>query len=186
MFDSARVSAKPYAQGDAAYARYLAQFRQVDQLAAQAQHSFFLSHHPVLGLGPAKKGHPVKPANEGLQSVMRTLHPERLFAPGVELAMHGHVHLFEAIGFASDHPTTLVLGNSGDLAEGDLPEQLPAGTSPAQGARISGFGTRPGFGFASLERVREDWYLTEYDAQGRALMKCQLDRKRFECTAVAP
>ena len=52
---------------------------------------------------------------------MRTLHPGRLFPPGVELALHGHVHLFESLNFASEHPATIVLGNSGSENEGLLP-----------------------------------------------------------------
>jgi hypothetical protein len=181
VFDSAHASGKPYAPDDAAFAHYQQQFREVDRIAGQAQQSFFASHHPVLGLGLAKPGHPIKPANEGLQSVMRTLHPQRLFPDSVELALHGHVHLFEAIGFASDHPTTLVLGNSGSAAEGDLPARLPAGTSPAQGARIGGFATHPGFGFAVLERVDRAWYMTEYDVDGQPLLRCALARTRFQC-----
>ncbi len=40
---------------------------------------------------------------------MQLLQPERLFPPGVELALHGHMHLFEAIGFASPRPATRVM-----------------------------------------------------------------------------
>jgi hypothetical protein len=167
VFDSASVTAKAYAPSDAACPRYLEQFRQVERLAAQEKRSSFLSHHPVLGLGLAKNGKPIKPANEGLQSVMKSLQPERLFPLGVDVAMHGHVHLFEAIGFASDHPATFVLGNSGSAAEGGLPDTLPAGTSPAMGARIAEFATRPGFGFASLEPGRTPQRATRGRRLGR-------------------
>jgi hypothetical protein len=54
-----------------------------------------------------------------------------LFPAGVYFALHGHVHLFEAIGFASDHSTAPF-----DLVW-DIPQELASArfTAPWEGAR---------------------------------------------------
>ena len=58
----------------------------------RAPHNFFLSHHPLLGFAPGKSG-PPKAAAMGLASVMRTLQGDALFAPEIDVALYGHVHL---------------------------------------------------------------------------------------------
>ena len=184
VFDSARTGAKEYKATDPIYQTYLAQFRQVDTLVNQAPHNFFLSHHPVLALAPGKVLDQPLPGNAGLQSIMRSLHPVRLFPPGVDLAMNGHEHVFEVLSFASDHPATLGLGNSGTLTDGRLPEILSAGVQPAPGALINDFVTRQGLGFASLEQTALGWRMTEFSVQGKALFQCALLNGKSKCERV--
>ena len=183
VFDSAMSGGKAYPATAPAYRVYAAQLEQVDRLAAQAGHSIFLSHHPVLGLAPGKDGG-AKPSGLGLPSVMRGLHPGTLFSPGVELAVHGHVHLFEALSFETGHPATLVAGNSGSLAEGALPAHLENPRLPFDDTLINDFATRTGFGFALLERTGEHWNITEYDQDGVALIGCTLERRTLKCARI--
>ncbi len=184
VFDSSRAGLKAYKPTDAAYGKYLTQLQEVDRLASQRQHNFFLAHHPVLAFAPNPTGGPTYPGNGGLQSVMAQLHGQRLFPRNVELALHGHVHLFEAVSFASDHPASIVLGNSASGADVDLPAQLPPGLMPAPGAIVDDFVSRSGFGFASLELIAQAWQLTEYDVQGRAIFKCALKDGKSRCARV--
>ena len=184
VFDSSRAGLKAYKPDDTAYKTYLPQLQEVDRLAARAPHNFFLAHHPVLGFAPNPRG-PTYPGNPGMQSMMALVHPQRLYPASVDLAMHGHVHLFEALSFASDHPATLVLGNSGSAADIDLPAPLPATLMPAPGAIIDDFVSWSGYGFASLEFVNQAWQLTEFDVQGRAMFKCALKDGKSRCTRVA-
>jgi hypothetical protein len=140
----------------------------------------------VLGFAPEHTANAtqVRPGNAGLQSVMRALHPERLFAPGIDVALHGHVHLFEAVSFSGDQPVTLVLGNSGSYRDVPLPASLPPGTEPAPGVAVREFATRSEFGFASLQRAGADWQLTEWDVQGHAVLRCSLHGPASHCVAV--
>jgi hypothetical protein len=184
VFDSSRAGLKAYKPDDAAYKKYLPQLEEVDRLAALTAHNFFLAHHPVLGFAPNPRG-ATYPGNPGLQSMMALRHPQRLYPRNVDLAMHGHVHLFEALSFASDHPATLVLGNSGSAADSDLPSPLPAGLMPAPGAIIDDFVSYSGYGFASLELVDQAWQLKEFDVQGRAVFSCALKDGKSRCTRVA-
>jgi hypothetical protein len=185
VFDSSRASGKAYEKTSPAYEKYFAELQAVDRLAQSSPHNFFLSHHPVLGFAPehAANATQVRPGNAGLQSVMRALHPERLFAPGIDIALHGHVHLFEAVSFSGDQPVTLVLGNSGSYRDIPLPASLPPGTEPAPGVAVREFATRSEFGFASLQRTGAEWLLTEWDLQGRAVLHCSLRGTVSHCVA---
>ncbi len=183
VFDSSKSSAKAYAPGDPVFQAYAAQLREVDRLAAQTGHNFFLSHHPVLGLGPDKQGG-AKPSMLGLASVMRTLHPQTLFPTAVDLALHGHVHLFEALSFDSGHAATLVLGNSGSASEGALPQQLPTSQLPFADTRVGDYATRSGFGFALLERTDQGWTVTEHDENGVPQLRCDFAQRALHCKAI--
>lgn len=192
VFDSAATAGKPLKPTDAAYAPYVAQMGDVARLAAQAPTSFFLSHHPVLAFAPSKKSGAVNPGNAGLQSVMALTEPQRLFPRGIDVAMHGHVHLFEALSFSSPHPATLVLGNSGsdNLWDRSLPKTLPANAAPYPGAVVEDFATTFEYGFATLDREDPQdasrWLLTEYNADGKPTIRCRIHQGKSRCTPVTP
>lgn len=162
------------------------EFAEVDKLTAGAAHSIFLSHHPVLGLGLPTKGKPIAPAAKTMLSSLQAARGGALFPSGVEMALHGHVHLFEALGFAPGGTPTFVLGNSGSLSEGALPAQLPDTVRQIGPARINAFHTREGYGFALLERIEAGWHLTEYDGEGRVQLTCAVSGPTLRCTPAAP
>lgn len=180
IFDSSFAAGRAYPPDSPVALRYTAQLRRVAELAATKPHNFFLNHHPVLGFAGSAGGD-VKPGNAGLLSVMAALHPTRLFADGVDVVMNGHVHLFEAIGFASHHPSALVLGNSGSQIEGRIDPAAALAGQPAPGVQVASFATQDGYGFATLDRVEDGWHLTEWDVAGRPLVKCTLQAARLQC-----
>ena len=158
VFDSSKASGKAIGPQDPAYARYAANWRTVEALAApklgptgQAvpqRESFFTSHHPLLAFAPnkaeaTKNTNTAKPGGTaGLQSVFAAQSPSRLFPAGISTALHGHVHLFEAMSFSSAHPASVVLGNSGSANEGTAPPG-PARRHPALSRRTVGRLRRP-------------------------------------------
>lgn len=192
VFDSSSAAGKPLKPSDTAYAPYVDQMADVARLAAQVPTSFFLSHHPVLAFAPSKKKGTVNPGNPALQSVMALTEPQRLFPRGIDVAMHGHVHLFEALSFSSPHPATLVLGNSGsdNLWDHNLPKTLPTDASPYPGAVVEDFATTYEYGFATLDRVDPQdasrWLLTEYNVDGKPTIRCQIAQGKSRCTPIAP
>lgn len=192
VFDSSKAAGKPLQPSDHAYVRYAAQLAQVTHMAAQLPTSFFLSHHPVMGFVPSRTGEVVNAGNPALQSVMALTQPQRLFAPGVEVAMHGHVHLFESLSFSTPHPATLILGNSGSDNGWDrgLPTTLPPGTAPYPGAVVDDFATTSEYGFATLDREDASdasrWLLTEYDMNGTPMIRCHITHGKSRCTPVRP
>jgi hypothetical protein len=97
--------------------------------------------------------------------------------------MHGHVHLFEAMGFQSAHPTTLVLGNSGSANEGLAPASLPPGAQPYPGALVEDYMSRSEYGFATLDRQAHGaWLLTEHTPQGVPVIECKLAGGKSQCS----
>lgn len=182
VFDSAKSGGKPYAPTDEAYLRYAAQLRRVDELARNKAQNFFLSHHPVLGFASGRDGRPL-PGDRALQALMAVQHPQRLFPNGVNLALHGHVHLFEAIGFKSDHPAVFVVGNSGSDLYTPLPAALLPTDQPAPGAVVDEFFSHVEFGYLTLERTGDQWKFTSWDRHGKALLRCELVGAKMHCVA---
>jgi len=181
IFDSSHSRGDAYAEGDADYQVYAAQLRQAEALAARATHNIFVSHHPVLGLAPGPNAVP-KPSVQGLASVMRGLHPGTRFLPGFDAALHGHVHLFEALSFEGQLPATVVVGNSSSATEGALPTTLEERRLPYPDTVIDHYASRSGFGFAVLERQDgASWRLDEYDANGLLVLTCQLQGRELGC-----
>lgn len=193
VFDSSKASGKAIGPQDPAYAKYAANLRTVEALATQKPESFFSSHHPLLAFAPNKaegnkNANLAKPAGTaGLLSVFSTLLPTRLFPAGISTALHGHLHVFEAMGFSSAHPASVVLGNSGSSNEGVPPLALPPGSAPFPGALVEDYASRAEYGFATLERKPSgEWLLTEYSVQGLPVIACTLVGGKSRCKAIAP
>lgn len=188
MFDSSKVPGKALNPADPIYATYAAQFREVDRLAQQASFSMLVEHHPILGFAPVKgkvDAVEVKISEPAMQSVLKDLHPQRLFDPHVQLLLAGHVHLFEAITFSTDHPMQIVSGNGGSSPDVDLPATLPAQTTPFAGAVIDHFNSTSRSGFMTMERsavTSSVWTIRSWDQFGQLMTTCVVSRDSKTCS----
>ncbi|MFZ6748752.1 metallophosphoesterase family protein [Undibacterium sp. Ren11W] len=176
VFDSAKVPGQILEKTSSAYQIYSAQLQAADQLAEQAQFSIFMNHHPILGFAPA-----FTPGNPALQDLMQQSHPERLFPPKVQATLAGHVHLFEAITFASDHPSQFVAGNGGSSLDQALPNQIPAGATPYAKAAVAHFSNSNQAGFMTMERVGANWKMQAWDQHGKPLTSCLMQDGKTTC-----
>ena len=126
--------------------------------------------------------------SRGLQSAFASLYPQRLFPDKVDIVMHGHIHLFEAMSFSSAHPASMIFGNAGSATEGRAPISVAVGTEAYLGAHIDDYASRSEFGFAVMERIDgssdTQWRITEYDVQGRAKIVCDIRGSKSRCRAV--
>jgi hypothetical protein len=189
VFDSSKSSGKPYAITDLAFNKYAQHIEQVGTLATQAKHSFFLSHHPLFAFAPITKKNATETAKPGgsggLQSAFASRYAERLFPDAVSVVMHGHVHLFEAMSFSTNHPASLIFGNSGSANEGRAPASVANDAEVYPEARVDDYAAQSEFGFAMLERVSPSdatqWKLTEYDVLGRAKIVCEIIGSKSRC-----
>ncbi|WP_426110410.1 metallophosphoesterase family protein [Massilia sp. PWRC2] len=172
-------------QDDAA-AAFQREFAQINALARPGVQSIFLSHHPLFGLGLPGKHKAIGPSSKTMLSALAASNADGLLPSSVTLALHGHVHLFEALGFEAGGTPTFVLGNSGTLADRGLPEQLPEAALQLGAARIAAFYTQAGHGFALLERQQAGWQLTEYARDGRASLVCAVQGASLSCAATTP
>lgn len=185
VFDSSFAPGRALPTESASFQRYQRMLAQVDRLARQVPHSFFLNHHPVLAFAGSASGAP-KPGNAALQSVMAAAHPGRLLVEGIDLVLNGHVHAFEALDFSSAHPATWVSGNGGSQMEGRVDPGLALAAQPAPGAVVQTFITQGGFGFATLDHDGDDWRLTEWGVAGEAIVSCRLNARHLQCDPRPP
>ncbi|MEO7255377.1 MAG: metallophosphoesterase, partial [Casimicrobium sp.] len=167
MFDSAISGNRPLdpAKPRDAYAfkQYLEQFQTVDALANKpGVSSIFLNHHPVLGYS-VYDDRGVQGGSAALQSVMKTLHPLAYYPASVRLALHGHVHLFEAITFSSSHPATILSGMGGDELSTILPDPFPLNIAPAEGVTLDNITHSNQFGFVVMDKQESTWKIGAYD-----------------------
>jgi len=186
VFDSSKTAGKPYAETDLAFQKYADALALARQLMRKAPANFFVSHHPLLALSSGwRSGKAAAAGNQGLQSVFEASFPQRLFPQGVQLTLAGHIHAFEAINFVSDHPTSLVLGNSGSSTDTQLPLSYPEGLSLYPGVQVGDYVASADFGFATLDRrpagAKDAWLLTEYNTQGRPVFHCRVGQGKSHC-----
>ena len=185
VFDSADIGNLPLPAGDVRIADYLARMTSALALAPTAS-VLFTSHHPPLGFA-ANPREPAKPfpGNAGLLGALRTLNGEAYFPPRVQAVLSGHNHIFEAVGFASDHPPQFISGNGGDDVDEPFPVPFPAGLQPAPGTTMDMIVGSNRFGFLVMERDGAAWTLRALDVDGQPLSTCTLAQRKARCTPIA-
>lgn len=185
MLDMAAVGTKALDSGDWRVPMLQAQWRRLAELAGAATSTITVEHYPMLGLAAVHSGAGVtlQPGNLAIQSVFGT-HGPRLLPPGVDVMLAGHVHLWEQIGFASDHPSQFIIGFSGTQEDVvPIPAVLPPGASPLPAAAIANFSSwTNGFGFMTMQRSgTRRWKIEVRNLRGKVVNRCQVDGQRSEC-----
>ena len=185
VFDSAKARNAPLNPDNAkdapVFAKYLSQFRTVSALAGKpGMTSLFTNHQPILGLSP-KDGRSVYGGNRALLSVMKAVNGRSYYPPGVEAALHGHTHLFEAISFASAHPPAFLAGNSGDQVDRGLPDPLPMDALPAEGVAVDRITQSNSFGFLVMDRRQTGWAFKAYRRDASLMTTCLLRQGKVHC-----
>ncbi len=181
LFDSAKAGTVAFGASDVKFPIYQAQFRTVATFAADTtKTTLFANHHPILAFAPIAGGAPVQ-GNLGLQAVMKTLNPTAYYPDGVKIALHGHVHDFQALSFSSAHPATFVAGNGGDNVDVNLPDPLPAASTPAPGVVIDKISHTNTYGFMMMERTGAQWLYKAYTRDGKLLTTCTATGSKVAC-----
>jgi hypothetical protein len=184
LFDSSNTSKTAYASAAAA-GLYPAELTAAAALEPASMLNIFAVHHPVLGYSA---GSPPAIGNPGLQSFMGTAsfanYPGNYYPPNTGIAMHGHVHDFQALNFSSNHPATFVAGNGGDNLDSNLPAtgafdpNNPASHLPAAGTVVNSFAFSNEFGFMVMDRVGnvgdKNWKFTSYRTNGTIIAVCTM------------
>ena len=174
-FDSANVQKTAYSPP--AFQPYTAELAEAAALTANTNMlNIFAVHHPVLGYTAAN---PPTVGNAALQSVMNAAFPGNYYPPNVGLAIHGHVHDFQALNFASNHPATFVAGNGGDNLDSALPAAFdPNSDLPAPNTVVNAFAYSQEFGFMVMDRVgavgAKNWKFTSYRTNGTIIAVCNI------------
>jgi hypothetical protein len=177
VFDSANAPKAAFSPPNSQ--PYTSELAEAAALTSPSLLNIFAVHHPVLGYSA---GNPPTSGNPGLQSVMNASFPGNYYPPNTALAMHGHVHDFQALNFSSGHPATFVAGNGGDNLDAAFPangtgfdpnNDLPAAKTAVSSAAISN-----GFGFMIMDRVGavgdKNWKFTSYRTDGSVIVVCTM------------
>ncbi|MDR7271715.1 hypothetical protein J2X20_004383 [Pelomonas saccharophila] len=180
VFDSSEIGSRTPPRDSPAWARWRQQLDHVADLAQGSAQSLFVNHHPSLAFSPSLTGAP-STVRSGLTPLLQDAIPGRLFPPGVQASLHGHIHMHQALGFASNHPVTLVIGNGGSAASGRVDAAAALSYELAPGARLETVRTHTEFGLSLLTATPEGWQLQAFDALGQPLSTCRLAGQKLSC-----
>ena len=185
VFDSAHAGNAPLnparARDAFAFKEYRRQFEQVDQLAAKpGVNSIFINHLPILGYA-SDRAVGIGEGAPAMVSVLKSLHPLTYYPSSVNLALHGHVHLFEALNFSSNHPATIVSGVGGDETYVNLPDPFPLHVGPAEGVTLESITHSNEFGFLVMDKEATTWRIGAHDKHGALKTTCILTGSKLRC-----
>jgi hypothetical protein len=138
------------------FATYASELATAGNLVAASPLPFNLwsNHHPIFGYATGSA--PTNPI-PAFVSVMNSAFPGTYFPPGINLAVHGHTHDYQAIDFQTgtlpdggtfQPAATLVSGNTGDVLDTALPY-------PLTGSSISAVGNPTAVSVASVNGVQQ-------------------------------
>jgi hypothetical protein len=155
---------------------YAPAYRTLNQLAAQGSTpSWLISHHPLWGFAEY----------EGEVAMVTGVLQQALGSGGLDpkiaLALAGHIHLFEALGFAASPPRvpSLVFGMSGTKLDEPLTSPLVGQT--LDGAKVVTADTRDKFGYALAEPDAGGWKITVYSVKGVPKVECKAAGASLQC-----
>ena len=145
IFDSSNIPKTVPATNSVAYTTYQSEIQAAGALVATppagVTFNWWSNHHPILGFATATPPAVPTTAAPGFAPIMNSVFPNTYFPPNVNLALHGHVHDFQAIDFLPgsgySNAATLVSGNAGDLLDIALPGTL---ASPGPGVSVASEG----------------------------------------------
>lgn len=180
VFDSSEIGSRSPPRDSPAWARWRQQLDRVAELAQGRAQSLFVNHHPSLAFSPSLTGAPGT-VRSGLTPLLQDASPGRLFPPGVQATLHGHIHMHQALGFASNHPISLVVGNGGSAAYGRVNDAAALQYELLPGARLETVRTHTDFGLSLLTATPEGWQLQALDALGQPLSTCRLAGQKLSC-----
>ncbi|MFG6486853.1 metallophosphoesterase family protein [Roseateles sp. BYS78W] len=180
VFDTSEVGSAAPPPDSAAWAHWRRQLDVVADLAGNRAQSLFLSHHPSLAFSPSASGQPGQ-GHSGLTPLLQEAFGARLFPPGVQATLAGHIHIHQALGFASNQPASLVIGNGGSAASGRLNAAAALKTEPLPGARLETFESHTDFGFTLLTATPQGWRVQAFDTLGQPLATCSLAGQKLRC-----
>jgi len=174
VFDSSNVPKTAF--NPPAFQPYTSQLAAAATLTTPNMFNIWAVHHPILGYSA---GNPPTAGSLGMQSVMDAAYPGNYYPPNTGMAVHGHVHDFQALNFASNHPATIVAGNGGDNLDVALPAVFdPNANLPAAKTVVNAFAFSQEFGFLIMDRVGavgdKNWKFTSYRTNGTVIAVCTL------------
>lgn len=146
---------------------------QIDTLFESAgDDAWFLVHHPLWGIGEFDGS--LFKINQTLQAATGDS-----LAPGINLVLGGHIHLFEILSFEGGRSPQMLVGNSGTLPDQAVTILL-SGEEIGGGVVDRGI-TEDEFGFVVMDRTEGGWLLSLRDVSGAEILACSLTANIATC-----
>jgi hypothetical protein len=173
MLDSA--SAQDDTAPAAMVAFYASQFAMLRE--ASGATAWLVTHRPIWGIGQSESGKDV-PSMFQVNATLQAASANNL-ASFITLVLAGHLHLLEALSFATGRPPQLIVGNGGTALDAAI-------TLPLDGMEVAGATVAEGmalarFGFMTLVRSERGWLGTVRDVEGNAMARCTISDDRITC-----
>lgn len=181
VFDSAEIGSATPPTGSVAWTRWREQLDRVGDLAGQRAQSLFLSHHPSLAFTPSPGGRSPGLARSGLTPLLQDAFGRRLLPPGVQATLHGHLHIHQVLGFASNQPASLVVGNGGSARSGRIDTAAAFRTELLPDVRLDTFQSHTDVGFTLLSATPQGWQIQAFNTLGQPLATCALAGQELRC-----
>jgi hypothetical protein len=134
--------------------------------------TWLLGHRPVWGARAHKKT-----INATLQQALAAWHGK--LPDGIALALAGHIHVAEVLGFKDKRSPQFVLGTGGTLLTGKIKGDL-AGLKIG-GTKVSFGRADHRFGFAIIEPTAQGATATFHDTDGGTLFSCKVGPGEVAC-----
>lgn len=184
VMDLSIAGKKKIERDDPRFAEFSRTWTYLRNAGASGRYTFAAGHYPILGIAADEDGDgKIKGESKAVQSVFAAQNGP-LVPPGIDVLLAGHIHMWEQIDFASDHPSQFITGFSGTQEDaGKLPAHLPEGAAVAPDAIVRHFASwQDGFGWMTLERRNaRRWDATVYAASGQILNRCRISGRHSTC-----
>lgn len=162
---------------------YILQYREVSRMLAEdPTPTWLVTHRPIWAVVKRDKGGPIGLTHYGFINETQREALNRVFPGGlpshVKVAIAGHMHRFQAIGFDGQHPPHLAVGTGGMELSHVQPQPSPENSKAP--IRVDGLDSSPAYivglrDFAAMiMRPVEDgtWSSVLYGIEGETLAVC--------------
>ena len=145
-----------------------------DQFAAMkpADGAILVTHRPAWGF--KNKGDPL---NATLQLALTAWNGQ--LPPGFALALAGHIHIWEVLGFKDKGAPQFVLGNGGTLLTHKVERKLKG--LKVGSREVGDFKTSHKWGFTIFTRATNGWTATAYSVKGKDKFDCSAAQGVVSC-----
>jgi hypothetical protein len=149
-------------------ARYAAEFASMRPKPG----SWLLTHRPIWGFRPHRKT-----INDSLQQALAAW--DGRLPDGITLALAGHIHVAEILGFADRRSPQFVLGTGGTLLAGKIKNDLTG--KKIGGTRVSYGRADHRFGFAMMAPGPQGLTAAFHDSASGTLFECRISGGTVGC-----